>query len=212
MKFVPLKTNSIMQATITTNQGNGSDSLIFTVVLAWGLAAFAAGYFEWFTALPRPLFGVTVALIQLSFIVLYFKNSWFKNYSNNISLKSIALFHSWRIFAGWIFLSFEDNLSATFIQNAAWGDIISGFLGISVFIFGHRVWSYWLFNVVGMLDFILAVGTGLTLTILNDAGMEPIVHLPLIMIPLFGVPLSGLTHIISITRLFQGVKVASGEN
>lgn len=146
-------------------------------------------------------FGAAVVIILSSLILYYQLNDKFRQFCQTIPLKAIALFHAWRIFAGWIFLSYSGVLSETFINNAAYGDIISGFFGLSVFLFGHSKLSYYIFNIVGLLDFLVAVGTGITLTIMGDEGMAPIIQLPLIMIPLFGVPLSGFTHFISLIRL-----------
>jgi hypothetical protein len=144
-----------------------------------------------------------VIIIQTSLVLAYLINKDFKEYCNSIPLKAIAAFHVWRIFAGWIFLSFSGVLSQTFINNAAYGDIIAGLLGLTVFLFGHKKLNYYIFNILGLLDFVIAVGTGITLTIIGDPQMNPIVQLPLIMIPLFGVPLSGITHFISLSRLLK---------
>ena len=70
---------------------------------------------------------------------------------------------------------------------------------------------YFIFNIIGLLDFIIAVGTGLTLTILGETKMASIAELPLIMIPLFGVPLSGFTHFISLNRLLKAKNKSSNE-
>ncbi|MFZ5971367.1 MAG: hypothetical protein ACOYXA_07220 [Bacteroidota bacterium] len=186
-----------------TLQKNNSEKRITLVVVFWGLTSFLLGYYGFFNLIPNPLFGAIVVLILSSLILHYQLNDNFKQFCNKIPLKAIALFHVWRIFAGWIFLSYSGVLSETFINNAAYGDIISGFFGLSVFLFGHSKLNYYIFNIVGLLDFIVAVGTGITLTILGNEGMTPIIQLPLIMIPLFGVPLSGFTHFISISRLLQ---------
>lgn len=184
-------------------QQNYFEKRVTLVVVFWGLASFLLGYYGFFNLLPRPVFGAAVVLILSSLILYYQFNNTFKQFCNNIPLKAIALFHAWRIFAGWIFLSYSGVLSETFINNAAYGDIISGFFGLSVFVFGHSKLNYYIFNLVGLLDFMVAVGTGITLTILGDEGMAPIIQLPLIMIPLFGVPLSGFTHFISLSRLLK---------
>jgi hypothetical protein len=184
-------------------QQNNMQKRVTLVVVFWGIASFLLGYIGFFNLIPRPIFGGVVVLILLSLILSYQFNSRFKDFCNSIPLKAIALFHTWRIFAGWIFLSFSGVLSETFINNAAYGDIISGFFGLSVFVFGHTKLNYYIFNIVGLLDFIVAVGTGISLTIIGDAGMAPIIQLPLIMIPLFGVPLSGFTHFISLSRLVK---------
>lgn len=180
---------------------NAIEKRVATAVLFWGLASFFSGYHELFQHVPRALFGVTVIIILSSLVAIYNYNKAFKEFCDSISLKAIALFHVWRIFAGWIFLSYSGILSGTFIDNAAYGDILSGFLGLAVFIFGHTKLNYYIFNIVGMLDFVIAVGTGIVLTIIGDTEMAPIIKLPLIMIPLFGVPLSGFTHYISFNRL-----------
>ncbi len=184
-------------------QQNNMEKRVTLAVVFWGLASFLLGYYGFFKLIPRPLFGATVVIIMSSLIIYYQFNERFRLFCNSIPLKAIALFHVWRIFAGWIFLSYNGVLSETFINNAAYGDIISGFFGLAVFVLGHSKLSYYTFNIVGLLDFILAVGTGITLTILGDEGMAPIIELPLIMIPLFGVPLSGFTHFISFSRLLK---------
>jgi len=196
------KLNSNFMQAISIQQ-NSIERRITLAVVFWGIASFLLGYNGFFNLIPRPIFGAVVILILASLILLYQFNERFKQFCNAIPLKAIALFHVWRIFAGWIFLSYSGVLSETFINNAAYGDIISGFFGLSVFIFGHTKLNYYIFNIVGLLDFILAVGTGISLTILGDAGMAPIIQLPLIMIPLFGVPLSGFTHFISLSRLMK---------
>lgn len=188
-----------MQTTLIQN--NNIERKIVLTLTVWGVASFLLGYFEIFSHLPRPLFGVCVMLILATLVVLYFQHKRFQLYSNQISFKSIALFHSWRIFAGWIFLSFSDRLPETFVNHAAYGDIIAGFLGLGVLIVGQTKLNYYIFHVLGLIDFFLAVGTGLFLTFALDPKMDSIIQLPLIMIPLFGVPISGYTHFISLYRL-----------
>lgn len=184
-------------------QQNNLERRITLVVVFWGVASFLLGYIGFFNQLPGPIFGIVVVAILTGLILFYQLNERFRTFCNAIPLKAIALFHAWRIFAGWIFLSYSGVLSETFINNAAYGDIISGFFGLGVFIFGHTKLNYYIFNIVGLIDFVVAVGTGITLTILGNEGMAPIIQLPLIMIPLFGVPLSGFTHFISLSRLVK---------
>jgi hypothetical protein len=180
---------------------NNTEQKVTLIVTLWGLATFFLGYFAVFSKIPRPLFGVAVFIIIAFLLLLYFRNKNFRLFSDGIPLRSIALFHSWRIFAGWLFLSFSSQLPAAFINDAAYGDIISGFLGLSVIIFGQTRLNYYIFNIIGLLDLILALGTGLYLIRMGNAQMANITLLPLIMIPLFGVPILVYTHIISLLRL-----------
>ncbi len=198
-----------MEATI--NQKNNMESRVVTAVVFWGIASFLLGYYNTFSNFPMPFFGFTVITIQVGLILLYFYAKQVRAFADSIPLKSIALFHAWRIFAGWIFIVNAGELSQTFINNAAYGDIIAGFLGLGVWIFGPTKRNFLIFNILGMIDFVLAVGTGLTLTILGDAQMAKIIQLPMILIPLFGVPLSGITHIVSLNRLFRAKDVKLSE-
>lgn len=178
-----------------------TEGLATLVVITWGLTVFLAGYYNLFKNTALPIFGATVIAIQVSLILLYLYNRPFREFSNAIPLSAIAIFHSWRIIAGWLFLMYAGLLPDAFINNAAYGDIIAGFLGLLVIILGRLKWTYLLFNILGLLDFLLAVGTGLTLTLLGNDDMRHIATLPLILIPLFGVPISGFTHFISLYRI-----------
>lgn len=203
--YCSFKQFKIMQ--IIKNQQNNLESSVVTAVVVWGIVSFLLGYYNTFSNLPMPVFGILVVVIQVALILLYMYLKSFRDFADNIPLKSIALFHAWRIFAGWIFIANTGSLSQTFINNAAYGDIIAGFIGLGVFIFGQTKGNYLIFNMLGILDFVIAVGTGLTLTIMGDGSMAKIIQLPIIMIPIFGVPLSGITHIISLNRLFKAKDV-----
>lgn len=195
--------NSNPMETISASAVRNGDSKATAIIMVWGISVFFLGYFEVYSKIPLPFFGMSVFAIQLTLILLYFFNKGYRQFSDAIPLSAIAVFHTWRIFAGWIFLMWNGKLPDTFINNAAYGDIIAGFLGLCVLLACKTKWSYWLFNIFGMADFVIAVGTGLTLTILGNTEMRYITLLPLIMIPLFGVPISGYTHFISLYRLFK---------
>lgn len=47
----------------------------------------------------------------------------------------------------------------------------------------------------------MAVGTGLTLNVLDTPGMSNIAELPLVVLPLFGVPITGAVHVMMLDRL-----------
>lgn len=70
-----------------------------------------------------------------------------------------------------------------------------------------------LWNIFGIVDFLLAVGTGSAARILGPevvgAGMEPMATLPLVMIPAFLVPMFMITHVIMLMRAFQERKKAA---
>jgi len=59
------------------------------------------------------------------------------------------------------------------------------------------------FHIVGFADFVVAVGTGITLNAVAPESMANIVLLPIAIIPLVGVPLSGATHIAALHLLLS---------
>jgi hypothetical protein len=63
---------------------------------------------------------------------------------------------------------------------------------------------YFIFHIVGFADFVVAVGTGLTLFLLNDSRMAAIQTLPMALIPLYGVGISGASHIMAFDLLRRG--------
>jgi len=190
-------------------QRRNTEAVVAAIIAVWGIGSFFLGYIQFFENTPNQTFGLVVAGILVFLIIFYFINNRFRAFAESIPLKTIAMFHIWRIFAGWAFISYNDSLPETFINNAAYGDIVAGFLGLSVFIFRHTKLSYYVFNIIGAIDFTLAIGTGLVLAINDNPEMNTITRLPLIIIPLFGVPMSGFTHFLSFRKLarLKGVKL-----
>lgn len=191
------------------NQRRNTEAVVAAIIAIWGVGGYFLGYTHFFDKTPNQTFGMVVASILTFLIVLYYVNRKFRAFSESIPLKTIALFHVWRIFAGWAFISYSSSLPATFVDNAAYGDIVSGFLGLSVFIFRQSKLSYYVFNIIGAIDFTLAVGTGLYFAINGNPEINTITQLPLIIIPFFGVPLSGFTHFLSFRKLarMKGIKL-----
>jgi hypothetical protein len=183
------------------DKSNAVERIAAIIIVIWGIVSFLLGYYKVYDNTSSQAFGLNIIAIQTSLILLYFFNKDVKEFFNSINLSTFALIHTWRIFAGWLFISYSDQLPETFINNAAYGDIVAGFLAISVFIFGRKKWAFYVFNIIGLLDFVLAVGTGITLSLLQYPGTKLLTELPLIIIPFFGVPISGLTHIVSLVRL-----------
>ena len=63
------------------------------------------------------------------------------------------------------------------------------------------------FHIFGFADFVVAVGTGLTLFLLNDPRMAGIQTLPMALIPLYGVGISGANHIMAFDLLCRQVGI-----
>ena len=125
------------------------------------------------------------------------------NVAAAIGLRRLTLFHVWRIPAGGLFLYYASSgeLPLLFGLIAGVGDVLAG-LGAAT-LFKRQATEIQLrrIHLFGFADFITAVGTGLTFTLLNDPLMVTLTTLPMALIPLFGVGLSGSSHIIVLSQL-----------
>lgn len=153
-----------------------------------------------------PLIGPTVGVGVLAPTMAYFLSSRVRNYVETIGLRALTLIHIWRIPAAFLFFWYgaKGLLPETFVRHAAWGDLIAGMIALTFLFFRPFRSGYWFMHLFGFADFLLAVGTGVTFTLMNDPRMSPIRELPLALIPLFGVGVSGATHIMAFDLLRRG--------
>ncbi len=153
-----------------------------------------------------PLIGGIVALTIIAPTLWYYRSSRLQAFADAQGHRPIMLLHIWRIPAALAFFWYgaQGALPTPFWVLAGTGDLIAG---------GYAAWlatkpesraQYALFHRFGFADFIVAVGTGLTFTLLEDTRMGLIAQLPLALIPLFGVGISGATHIIAFDMLRRG--------
>ncbi len=170
---------------------------------AWFLAVLGLGWLGVFGRLRHAAVGVIAVAALLGIVALYCLNPSFQAYVRSISFKRLTILNVWRFPAGALFLYYGTHglLPPLFVQNAAWGDIFAACLVPVVLMLPEGRGKYLWFQVVGFADFILAVGTGLTLNLLDTPTMSNIAELPLCVIPLFGVPIIGAVHIMMLDRL-----------
>ena len=177
---------------------------VFALTL-WASSVYVLSYFDFFRRIPLSLIALFVIAGIIALIALNYASESFSNYFNSISYKHLTIFNIWRIPAGAAFLYYGANnwLPEQFVINAGYGDLVIGCL-VPVILMLPESWSkYFAFHVFGMLDFVLAVGTGLVFTILQVPLMENIAGNPIVLIPLFGVPVTGAFHILTLRRLWR---------
>ena len=93
------------------------------------------------------------------------------------------------------------GLPLLFALIAGVGDILAG-LGAAMLLRGEATPRLLRrIHLFGFADFVSAVGTGLTFTLLGDPLMVTLTTLPMALIPLFGVGLSGASHIVALNAL-----------
>jgi hypothetical protein len=177
--------------------------ILLVALAAWGLAVVFAAEAEIYSAIPPLFLAAIIALGIVIPVVIYAMSEAFRSYIRALGLRSITAFHVWRIAAALVFFWYGENelLPQIFVQNAGIGDLAAGLFALVVLLLPESRNRYLAFHIFGFADFVVAVGTGLTLFLLNDARMTGIQTLPMALIPFYGVGISGASHIMAFDLL-----------
>jgi hypothetical protein len=183
--------------------------VLLTVLAIWGLAVAIAAQTGVYSAIYPLLLAPIIALGIVVPVIAYAMSKGFRAYIEAIGLRPLTAFHIWRIAAALLFFWYgaHDLLPQVFVQNAGWGDLIAGLLALGVTLLPESRNRYLVFHIFGFADFVVAVGTGLTLFLLSDPRMAGIQTLPMALIPLYGVGISGASHIIAFDLLRRHVGI-----
>jgi len=191
----------------TTQSSPGtSQHVLLIAVVSWGALVIAASATGVLGALGQhfmPGFAILVVIGIVVPTVSYYSFPSVRHAVDAIGLRRLTLFHVWRIPAGGLFLYYASSgeLPLLFGLIAGVGDVLAG-LGAATLLKRQATETQLRrIHLFGFADFITAVGTGLTFTLLNDPLMVTLTTLPMALIPLFGVGLSGASHIIVLSQL-----------
>ncbi|MCX7646414.1 MAG: hypothetical protein N2Z62_14115 [Rhodobacteraceae bacterium] len=167
------------------------------------LAATAASGLGLFGLVHQNVFAAVVAAATAALTLAAFRLPALRGLAEALGPWGLAAFHLWRIPAALVFYAWgaQGLLPATFVALAATGDLIAGLLAALVLVLPRRRWIVTAFHLFGMADFLVAVGTGIALTLRAVPEMAAITALPVSLIPLVGVPLSGATHLAALAQL-----------
>lgn len=193
------------------NTRNGLPLWLPLSVTAWGALVIAASLSGLLGALGNvfmPGFAILVAGGIIIPTVSYFALPFVRKAVDAIGHRRLTLFHIWRIPAGGLFLYYANSgeLPVVFALLAGIGDVLAG-IGATAVMRGEATPQLLKrIHLFGFADFIIAVGTGLTYTLMNDPLMITLTTLPMALIPLFGVGLSGASHIIILSNLKTSAK------
>lgn len=179
---------------------------IAAAVAIWGFGvaiASASGALGEVTRGFMPAFALLVAAGIALPTALYFALPGVRRAVDAIGLRRLTLFHAWRIPAGALFLYYglTGQLPLIFAVVAGVGDILAGVGAATLLARPATFERLRRIHLFGFADFITAVGTGLTFTLLGNPLMATLTTLPMALIPLFGVGLSGATHIVALNAL-----------
>lgn len=181
--------------------------LLVTALLWFGfaIAISASGVLA---LLPTPGPQLFILLLTVTAVFVATRVPTTRAALDGISTRALVALHALR-FGGYSFLwlAQRHELSELFAERAGWGDILVAALAVLLASFSHletplRRASLIAWNVLGMLDLVLAVGTAGFVVVRGDVpGMQAILRLPLALIPLFFVPLMFASHVVLLRRL-----------
>jgi hypothetical protein len=185
--------------------------VIGALALTWLIAVIVGSETGFFSALYMPWIAAIVAASIVLPTIWYFSSQKLRLFMEAVGHRRIMLLHVWRIPAALAFFWYgaQGQLPPMFWLLAGVGDFIAGSLALYLAFKPETLKNYWVFNSFGFLDFVVAVGTGLTFTLLLDPRMAPIAVLPMSLIPLYGVGISGATHLMAFDMLRRKVGLAA---
>lgn len=181
-----------------------------TVLALWFAAVFALGAAGAFvTPAGRPPLPILLGAMLpfLAFAAAYAGSSAFRELVLSADLRLLTGLQAWRA-GGLGFLALYANglLPGIFAWPAGLGDIAIGVTAPWIVLrlvrdpsfAGSRAFVVW--NALGVLDLVVAVGTGAASATLlagytGGVTTSPMTHLPLVLIPAFFVPLFVLLHV-----------------
>ena len=187
----------------STAATRGTTSALLGVGLLWGIAVAILAERGVFLAIPMPAIAILVALGIALPTAAYFLSRRLQAYIDAIGLHPITVLHVWRIPAALAFFAYglAGQLPTLFWVLASTGDLIAGLYALRLTFARPTRAAYLRLHLFGFADFVVAVGTGLTFTLLQDPRMATIAVLPMVLIPLFGVGISGASHLIAFDQL-----------
>lgn len=183
--------------------GNSSTRHFFVAFAIYSTTVISLSATGHFAKVNTNFFAVTVVVATIALTLSYFYLPGVKRLAQRLGPYGLASFHVWRIPAALTFLYYgaQGWLPDIFVTLAGWGDMLAGVLAALVLLLPRKPRTILGFHLVGMTDFIIAVGTGIVLNAVAPASMSNVVYLPVALIPLIGVPVSGATHIASLHML-----------
>ena len=181
------------------------------LVVVWFAGVVIAAETGVLAAIAPSLIGAIVAATIVAPTLAYFVLPRPRLLAEAIGHRRIVAFHVWRMPAALLFFWYgaQGALPPAFWLLAGVGDFIAGAFAAYLMIQPEDDRRYRWFHGFGFADFVVAVGTGLTFTVLGDPRMAPVASLPLALIVFFGVGLSGASHLIAFDMLRRRVGFAT---
>lgn len=191
--------------TLKTSRHETTERRFVFALSAWAVAVFLGAYYSWFERIPLPAIALVVALGVTVPVIVYYRNKELRDYIDSIDPKHLTIFHLWRIGAAFAFFDYGQKqlLPERFVTNAGWGDLVVGLLVPIILMSPGGMRKYLLFHALSLSDFAIAVGTGLTFSLLEVTLMENITKFPIVLIPTYAVCVTGALSIMTMDSLWR---------
>ncbi|MCI0630100.1 MAG: hypothetical protein L0Y44_05535 [Phycisphaerales bacterium] len=189
---------------------------VWLVVIAWAglvLVLSALGVFAMDPKKPPLPLLAAVVVPPVLFLVAHALSSKVRAVALSLDLRLLTAMQAWRVIGGmFLVLMWLGLLPGTFAWPAGVGDLIVGAYAPFVAVAVARQTPGWrrqvvLLNVLGLLDFVGAIGGGVMSgsspigIFRGDVTADIMQQLPLSIIPTFGVPFWIVLHIISLMKV-----------
>jgi hypothetical protein len=179
------------------------------IIVAWFIFALSASALHLFQNNANRI-GLAVAIAAAAPIIVfslwYAASAGFRQFALSLDPRSLTSAQAGRILGfTFVLLEVRGILPAVFAWPAGYGDMAigatAGFVAWKLSDPAHRN-SFIVWQLLGILDLVNAVGVGTTAFLLSPQGppMVPMTVLPLSLIPTFLVPLFFIFHVISIAQ------------
>lgn len=183
--------------------------ILFVSLALWAAGVILLTSTGLLAQLPTRLIPVPILIGIGTLLLVYSRSKAFRYYIHAVDLRSLTLFHLWRVPAALAFFYYgaQGELPLWFVRNAGWGDLIAGLLApVAVFAFARSerflLGGFIAFHLFSIADFVGAVGTGSLFSLLDNPLMATLKEMPMALIPFFGVPVTGALSLMTLHRLF----------
>jgi hypothetical protein len=166
------------------------------LLLLWGSLVALAATTGGTQAIPTPLVPGPLVVLLLLPVVFYARSPGLRALVAAEDLRWLTLFHVWRLPAGLAFLWYGVQGELPWVFAALRPRRTRD---------GARR-GYVAFHLFGLLDFVVAVGTGFTFSLLGHPLMGAVQALPLVLIVFVGVPVTGALGLVTLHRLVQATE------
>jgi hypothetical protein len=172
-------------------------------LMIWGLAVVLSSAEGVLARFPAPVFAAIVVAAVAMAVTAVLVDLRIRAWLGTWDMRLFTAFNAWRVAAGLAFLyaGAHGSLPMSFAVIAGSGDVLVGVIAAAIIAAGAGPRAHFALHVLGLADFVAAVGTGIFLTLAGAPLMGNIASFPIVLIALLGVPLTAAAHAAALATL-----------